>query len=156
MQYLHLLLGPIKELSERYALEFVVISNENPRIDMPNFRFLKWNKETEIDDLNTFDIGVMPLVEDHWSSGKCGFKALQYLAIGIPTILSPIGVNNSIVKHGVEGFFANSPNEWKTSLEELISNSALRHQMGQHGRKTILEKYSVLSQNEKYRSLFKN
>src|SRR5690554_1243740 len=92
----------------------------------------------------------MPLVEDQWSNGKCGFKALQYMALGIPTILSPVGVNTKIVKDGENGYLCSSPEEWKARLIELLTDVELRKEIGQAGRKTIEEEYSVKANFEKY------
>lgn len=93
MHYLDFLVPIIKKLEHDYTFKFRVISNEKPQFELSSLEFVKWQKESEIEDLAQINIGVMPLKEDQWSKGKCGFKALQYMALGIPTILSPIGVN---------------------------------------------------------------
>ena len=94
------------------------------------------------------------MTEDQWSNGKCGFKALQYMALGIPTILSPVGVNTKIVKDGVNGFLCSSPDEWKARLVELLTDVETRKLIGEKGRKTNEEEYSVKSNFEKYLEVF--
>jgi glycosyltransferase involved in cell wall biosynthesis len=93
-------------------------------------------------------------VEDQWSSGKCGFKGLQYMSLGIPTVMSPVGVNTDIVEDSKNGFIASTTAEWKNSLELLLSDSELRMKLGKSGKQTIESRYSVHSQRLAYLSLF--
>ncbi|PKR82084.1 group 1 glycosyl transferase [Brumimicrobium salinarum] len=150
LRYLDELIPVLSELEKEYDFVFRVISNEKPQFDLKSLEFIPWNKTTEIKDLAEIQIGVMPLVEDQWSKGKCGFKALQYMALGIPSILSPVGVNNKIVKDGLNGYLCSSTDEWKARLVALITNPELRKSIGQAGRKTVEEKYSVESNYGKY------
>lgn len=154
MQYLDDLLPVLKKLNEKHDYLFRLISNQKPDWDLPNLEFVKWEKETEIQDLSQIQIGVMPLKEDRWAVAKCGFKGLQYMACAIPTVLSPIGVNLSIVKDGENGFFAKTEEDWYRILDELLSDEAKRTQIAHNGRKRIIEAYSVLSQLSKYKQLF--
>ena len=96
----------------------------------------------------------MPLVKDQWSEGKCGFKGLQYMSIGIPSLMSPVGVNNEIIDHGINGFLLNSPEEWKECLVQLLEDPVLRKNIGAEGKNTIKNKYSVDSNKNKYLQLF--
>jgi len=102
-----------------------------------------WCLENEIEELSGFDIGVMPLPDDEWGRGKCGLKALQYMALGIPAVCSPVGVNREIIQDGVNGFLANSEEEWIEKLSKLIKDHSLRKEIGIAGRKTVEERYSL-------------
>lgn len=153
LRYLDEIIPVLVELEEEHDFVFRVISNEKPQFDLKSLEFVPWNKATEIKDLAKIQIGVMPLVEDQWSKGKCGFKALQYMALGIPTVLSPVGVNTKIVKNGENGYLCSSEDEWKARLVDLITNSDLRKSIGQAGRKTVEEEYSVKSTYRKYLSV---
>jgi len=155
MHYLDELIPVLRELEHEYTFQFLVISNEPPLYDLKSLRFQQWRKETEIQDLAKISIGVMPLREDIWSEGKCGFKGLQYMALGIPSILSPIGVNNEIISHEENGFLAHTSKEWKTILEKLLRSPELRKKIGTLGRTTIVNRYSVKSQENNYLSFFK-
>lgn len=115
-----------------------------------------WNKETEIDDLADIDIGIMPLPNDEWSKGKCGFKGLQYMSLGIPTVMSPYGVNKEIISHGINGFHAETETQWIDILSFLINDFDQRKIIGEKGLQTVVGKYSVDSQKELYVSLFKS
>ncbi|RFC55899.1 glycosyltransferase family 4 protein [Brumimicrobium aurantiacum] len=150
LRYLDVLIPILAELEKEHNFIFRVISNEKPQFDLQSLDFIPWNKETEIKDLATFQIGVMPLIEDQWSNGKCGFKALQYMALEIPTILSPVGVNTKIVKDGENGYLCSSIEEWKTRLVELLTNIEKRKAIGKEGRKTIVEEYAVKANLGKY------
>jgi glycosyltransferase involved in cell wall biosynthesis len=154
-KYLHEIVLVLEDLSQKYDFEFCVISNEAPEIELQALRFVKWKKETEIEDLLRFDIGVMPLTEDRWSNGKCGFKALQYMSLGIPTIASPVGVNPSIIDHGVNGFLCSTQQDWKNAFEYLLADEHNRHNMHEAAREKIRSNYSVLSNKTNFLNLFK-
>lgn len=111
---------------------------------------ISWSQEIELPTLKTFDIGLMPLPDDEWSKGKCGFKALLYMSLGITSVLSPVGVNQEIVKEGKNGFFASSTEEWVEKISLLIENETLRNQCGMEARKYLVEHFSVLAWQEKY------
>ncbi len=144
-----------KILQEYPAVEFIVIADRPPSLDIgSSVKFIPWNSETEIKDLLQFDIGIMPLPDDEWAKGKCGFKALQYMALELPAVASPVGVNSRIINHGVNGFLCNTPEEWEEALRKLIEDSDLRKKMGINGRKTVVENYSVLSNSANFLSLF--
>ena len=144
-----------KILQEYPSVEFVVIADRPPSLDVgPRLKFVPWNSKTEIDDLLQFDIGIMPLPDDQWTKGKCGFKALQYMALELPAVVSHVGVNSRIINHGVNGFLCHSPEEWEIALKKLIEDSNLRKKMGTNRRKTVIENYSVLSNSANFLSLF--
>jgi glycosyltransferase involved in cell wall biosynthesis len=154
LRYLLPLLPVFKSISEKYNVQLVVISNENPHFDLVNFKFIQWKKESEIEDLKKISIGLMPLEMDQWSEGKCGFKGLQYMALGIPTVVSPVGVNTKIVEHGINGFLAKDLEEWKAYLEQLILNSELRERIGRNGREKVISEFSVLAVKHNFIQLF--
>jgi glycosyltransferase involved in cell wall biosynthesis len=101
-----------------------------------------WSSEEEVDDLQGFDIGLMPLVDDPWSWGKCGLKIIQYQGVGVPVVCTPVGINKDLVEDGVNGFYAMTPEEWEEKLSLLIENSELRERMGREGRRRVLENYT--------------
>jgi glycosyltransferase involved in cell wall biosynthesis len=115
-----------------------------------NLESTKWNKETEIEQLSEIDVGIMPLPDDKWANGKCGFKGLQYMSLEIATIMSSVGVNTEIIQQGINGFLASTEEEWLDKLTLLIENEELRLLLGKAGRKTIENKYSVKAWENKY------
>lgn len=131
------------KLAARYPVELRIVSSmdyvsKNIRVDNR-----RWSMETEVDDLCSFDIGIMPLPDDEWTKGKSGCKAVQYLAVGVPAVCSPVGVTSEIICDGVNGFLADTPESWFKKLEELIVNPELRRQLGLAGQKLVENKYSI-------------
>jgi glycosyltransferase involved in cell wall biosynthesis len=133
------------------TLEKVFQKSPNVRLKIVCDRFLDspilpivkkpWSSGEELDDLKSFDIGIMPLSDDLWSRGKCGFKILQYYGAGIPVVCTPVGVNRDIVRDGVNGFWAAGEGEWEDRLQKLIDSETLRRKMGLQGRKTVEQAY---------------
>ena len=154
MHYLNDLFPILDELYKKVKFKFLVISNEKPLHQAEYMEYVRWNKETEIEDLLKIDVGVMPLKKDKWSEGKCGFKGLQYMSLGIPTIMSPVGVNLEIINHSENGFLCDNPNEWKSTIQNLIEDHLLRERIGLCGKNTVENKYSVNANKAKFINLF--
>jgi glycosyltransferase involved in cell wall biosynthesis len=155
LKYLDMLLPVLRELREELDFTFLVIADKQPDLALEDWVFVPWNPATEIEDLLRIDIGVMPLTPDRWSEGKCGFKLIQYLGLGIPAVASPVGVNSRIVEEGVSGFLADDPAAWKAALRRLLNDAGLRAQMGAAGRARVLGEYSVAALREPFLSLFR-
>jgi glycosyltransferase involved in cell wall biosynthesis len=133
-----------REIHEKYPLvTLTVICNTPYESDLLSICNREWRPEREFADLQSFDIGIMPLTNDDWSRGKCGFKLLQYMAAGLPTVSSAIGANLSIVEHGVTGFLAKDEDEWVKYLTKLITDPELRETMGANARAHAERYYSV-------------
>lgn len=155
LKYLDLLVPVFQELEKEFPqLHFLVIANRNPGLPLQRCSFVSWSKESEAKDLARMDIGVMPLPDDEWTRGKCGFKALQYMAMEIPCIASPVGVNTEIIQHGKNGFLASTADEWKACLKALITDELLRKKIGKAGREQVIQRYSVESNSALFFSLF--
>lgn len=146
----------LRKLKEKYGDKVVVkvIGDKNYVNDELSIKGQGWNKENEINELSSFDIGIMPLPDDEWSKGKCGLKGLQYMALEIPAIMSPVGVNSEIIKDGVNGFLAKNEQEWFEKLSILIDNPILRENMGKEARKTVVGHYSKDSEKGNYIKYF--
>ncbi len=134
---------------------FKVIGAEKYSNEELNIKGIKWSLQNEIEQLSEIDIGIMPLPDDEWSKGKCGLKGLQYMALEIPCVMSPVGVSSEIVSDGVNGFLAKNDNQWVEIISLLIENPELRKKIGTEARKTVEANYSVNSQKEKYLTLLK-
>ena len=156
LKYLEPLVPVFQQLEQAHDFQLVVIANRPPAITLPSLEFVPWRIGTEIDDLLRFHVGLMPLPDDPWAQGKCGFKALQYLALGIPALVSPVGVNSEIVEHGVEGYHCTTDEDWYECLSKLLTDTELRTQMGQAGRQKVVDHYSVRSNSESFLSLFRD
>jgi glycosyltransferase involved in cell wall biosynthesis len=156
IKYLLELEPVLQNLENNFSrLEFWVIADKIPQLKLKRLRFKPWSKETEIINLAQFDIGIMPLPDDEWAMGKCGFKILQYMALQIPAVASPIGVNNEIIQSGTNGYLCNTLRDWENRLIELIENKKLRHAIGLEARRTVVEKYSITSNSDNFKNLIK-
>jgi len=146
----------LSALKEKYQnrIEIRVVGDGSYRNPSLGIVGKPWVKATELDDLRGFDIGIMPIPDDDWSKGKCGLKGLQYMALGIPAVMSPVGVNTEIIHDGTNGFLASSVKDWVEKLSKLIDDAELRLQLGANARQTVLDHYSVLSQKENYIKAF--
>jgi glycosyltransferase involved in cell wall biosynthesis len=142
--FLSLLDDVYRELAERYPeVEFHHVGGHHDVEGIERIVCRRWLLERESEELRSFDIGVMPMPEDPWTQGKCGFKAILYMAYCLPVVCSPVGVSREIVDEGHNGFFAESTKEWVESLSRLIENPSLREQMGRAGRKKVERLYTV-------------
>ena len=98
----------------------------------------------------------MPLPDDAWAKGKCGFKGLQYMALEIPAVMSRVGVNNEIISDGENGFLAGDDKEWIEKISLLIESEILREKIGKKGRERVISAYSFDSQKTQYLDYFKS
>lgn len=148
----------LKIIKEKYGdqVTFKVIGDEEYENTELNIEGDTWKKDTELEDLAKIDIGIMPLPDDEWARGKCGLKGLQYMALGIPTLMSSVGVNSEIIQDGENGFLPNDDQEWVKTLSLLIESAILRQNIGENGRETVEKGFSVTSQRKNYLSLFKS
>ena len=154
LKYLDDIMPVLQELQKELDFTFVVIADKKPELPLKNWEFVPWNADTEIVDLLRLDIGVMPLTPDTWSEGKCGFKLIQYLSLGIPAVASPVGVNPVILQEGESGFLASTTAQWAAALESLILDSEKRKAFGLQGRKKMVAEYSIASQRETFQRMF--
>jgi glycosyltransferase involved in cell wall biosynthesis len=156
VQHLDTVRGALKKLAEKESFRLRVIGTpvyECPPIDV---EARSWRAATETEDLRDVDIGMMPLPEDRWSKGKCGMKALQFMALGIPTICSPVGVNTDIIQDDQNGFIATTEDEWVEKLTRLLRSAELRQRLGHAGRVTVEERYSAITQAPRVYEVFKS
>jgi glycosyltransferase involved in cell wall biosynthesis len=129
-----------------------VIGDEGFTIPGAEVEALPWREETEIDDLSAIDIGLMPLPDDEWARGKCGLKALQYMALAIPAVISPVGVNVEIADGGA-ALLASSEREWRDAITGLIESAERRVELGLRGRSRVEASYSVRATLPLYREV---
>jgi glycosyltransferase involved in cell wall biosynthesis len=143
VQHLDTIRDTLQELAKTERFRLRVIGT--PEYDLPgvDVEAIQWRAETELADLAAIDIGLMPLPDDNWSRGKCGLKALQYMALGIPTICSPVGVNSTIIQDSENGLLARDPSEWVAKLKLLLHSPELRRKLGEAGRQTVAKSYSA-------------
>ncbi len=155
LRYLNVAAPALRELSRRHEFELLLIVPSLEYLDDEAFSGVKirhevWDKHREVDQLRASDIGIMPLfAEQEWDKYKCGLKLIQYMAIGLPGVASPVGVNSEIVEHGVNGFMASTEQDWFDILNRLLSDPALASRVGSAARQRVSDVYSIEANVEK-------
>lgn len=142
-KYLNLITPVMEKLHEDGTIELLLIGSGDFEMNKIPTRVYKWSESTEAYAISEFDVGIMPLPDEPWERGKCGYKLIQYMACGKPVVASPVGANKEIVEHGVNGFLAESREEWLTALTILRDDPALRSKMGKAGRRKVEKKYNL-------------
>lgn len=142
--YLRGLTGVLQRVHEKHAFMFRISGAGEP-VQVPGVETQQpaWTIHTEVSLFNTCDVGVYPLADDEWARGKCGFKAIEFMACGVPVVASAVGVNREIIEDGVNGFLASNENEWVEKLDRLLGDADLRRRFGKAGRETIEQRYSL-------------
>lgn len=141
--YLEMFVPVLRQLLDGLSLELVIVSDREPILPGVRYRWVPWSRAREAADLAEFDIGIMPMPDDAWARGKCSLKALQYMGMGVPAVCSAVGSNVDVVQHGHNGFLATTPEEWVASISALTRDPALRRRIGEAGRRTVEDRYSM-------------
>jgi glycosyltransferase involved in cell wall biosynthesis len=142
VKYLDVVAPSLKTLAAELPLQLRVIGAQFswPGLDVD---CRPWSEESEVSEIQDFDIGIMPLIDSPWERGKCGYKLIQYMACGKPVIASPVGVNQDIVLNGVNGYLATTVDDWLYAFRTLFSNKQNQLVMGAQGRRSVEEKYCL-------------
>ena len=143
----------LQELAAKYPLKIHVATGRPYALEGVEVENEYWTMAHEIDYLRGADIGLMPLKDTPRARGKCAFKAIQYMAVGVPPVISPVGMNATVIEDGVNGFLADTPEEWRDKLERLIADPELRERMGRAARKTAQERYSHEANYPRFRQV---
>ncbi len=154
-KYFYLLANVLKALKEQHVFRILVIGDKNIQIDGLEITAVDWEEEKEVCYLQQIDIGLYPLPFEQWVFGKSGLKAIQYMALGIPTVATAIGANFRVIQNGISGFLVTDETEWKQTLKELLEDSELRRRIGTEGRKKVERMFSVESNISSYLNILK-
>ncbi len=144
----------VYRLQQKYDFDYLIIANRDPHLEKVKYEYVRWKLESEIEDLMKIHIGIMPLANSEVEMGKCAFKAIQYMSLGIPAVVSPVGANKLVVQNGIEGFWADTEQEWYEKIERLITDPILRTEMGKRARHRVIDDYSVKSNASIFFGLF--
>ncbi len=153
-KYLTLIKQAMIQFQKQDNISFSFVGSGDVDLNELPIKTICWSEETEVSDIQDFDVGIMPLADSPWERGKCGYKLIQYMACGKPVVASPVGANTEIVEHGVNGFLAESTEEWLEALTILRDNPDMRNKMGAAGRKMVKKKYCLEVTAPKLLSLF--
>lgn len=106
-------------------------------------KLIPWTEDTEVAHLSSFDVGIMPLKDSPWEQGKCAYKIIQYLSVGVPVIASKVGMNAEVCLPGRTGFLADTEQDFLNALKVLIHDEATRKEMGRNGRALVEKTYNL-------------
>lgn len=133
----------LQKIAKRFPIRLLVVADRDLVISGVHVENRRWSETTEIQDILDMDIGIMPMPDDPWSRGKCGFKAIQYMAAGIPVVCAAVGANNEIVRNGLDGITATTTADWESAISELCASAERREWMGMNGRQRVADTYSL-------------
>lgn len=142
-QYVEKIAPALRTVCERHNARVVLVGSGEIELPSVPVEVCEWSEETEIEDIASFDVGIMPLEDTPWERGKCGLKLIQYMASGKPVVASPIGVNAKLAEDGYNGFHAETNEEWVESLSKLADDIDMATRMGSRGRKKVEEQYNL-------------
>ncbi len=145
-RYVEPLLPVLLPAMARIGARFRVVGAGPAARGIDGIDALEWSEDREVADIQAMDIGLMPVPDQPWARGKCGYKLIQYMACGLPGIASPVGVNRTLVQNGIDGFLVNSEEEWIGALNVLAEDPSRRKAMGEIGRDRMVRHYSLHSQ----------
>lgn len=143
LPYLNFLKPVFQDIAQSFNILIRIIGGQNFECPGVKVEHLMWSLESEVGQILSFDVGVMPLTESEEARGKCGSKLLQYMAAGIPAVASPVSANKEIVKDGINGCLAATLEEWVGKLSSLFQSTEIRQLMGQQGRETVERCFSI-------------
>ncbi len=145
----------LRKLGETHEFEFRVVGNFDYAMPGVDLKVVRFDKAREIADLEHFDIGIYPLVDDPFVYGKSGLKAIVYMAMGLPVVASAIGTTPLVVRHGENGFLVSSDNEWLEALRSLIDDPDLRRRLGEQARRDAVARFSIEAVAAQYQEVLR-
>jgi len=154
-RYLEIIRPALERLRRRVTFKMVVVGATGFAASGVEVEHRPWRSASEVEDLSDFDVGVMPLADTDWERGKCALKALQYMALGIPPVVSPVGVNVEVVEEGRTGRFARSSEEWEDALSTLLTDPELRRRLGAAARTRVEAAFSARAHAPRVSQIFK-
>jgi glycosyltransferase involved in cell wall biosynthesis len=151
--YLNAIEDALREVARKFPIELVIVGGGDFQIQGVNVRSIPWTESSEVQEIQKFDIGVMPLPQSPYEMGKCGYKLIQYMACGVPAVASPVGVNSEIISNGISGFLASSIKEWVDAIKLMLTNRELYSVMREEGIKKVKREYNLALCEKKLYSL---
>lgn len=153
--YLEFISSAIKEFARDRDVRMVLVGSGKVPINGVSVEIREWTEDREVGDIQSFDVGIMPLPNEPWALGKCGYKLVQYMACALPVVASPVGVNKEMVRDGWNGFLAEGKGDWIQALNTLYENASRREEMGKAGRALVEEKYCLKATGPRLLALLK-
>lgn len=159
LKYLKLIEEPLADFLDDHAhTELMVVCDRRPafkRISESKWRYARWSPQNEVHLAQSMNVGLMPLATDEWAMGKCALKMIIYMAVGIPSIVTPAGVARELVEDHEAGFAAEGNEDWYNALRRLYQESAVAAALGARGRRLVEDQFSVKRNVLKLATIFR-
>jgi glycosyltransferase involved in cell wall biosynthesis len=152
-KYLQLIAPALRRVHAQVPIELMTVGANDIDLGIP-VRTVPWHEGTEVESLNKFHVGIMPLHDGPFERGKCGYKLIQCMAVGRPVIGSPVGANCQIIRHGINGYLASSMQDWADALIKISRDFCLLQEMGVAARNTVESQYSIQTTAPRLASIF--
>ncbi|MHC4926393.1 MAG: glycosyltransferase family 4 protein [Planctomycetota bacterium] len=158
--HLHHIAPALKQFMDNHSdVELLIITNrpfKSTILPAEKIRYVQWTPEIETSGLHQMDVGIMPLLDNNWTRGKCSFKMLQYMASGLPVVVSPVGMNRSVLAKDDCGFAAKTHADWVEALETLYRDRSIGPGKGRVGRAVIEQYYAVGQVARQWSEIFRH
>lgn len=155
VKYLQFIARPLQAVAQTTPFVLRVIGGGMVEIPGVRTESMDWSEATEVQQLQSADVGVMPLEDTPWERGKCGYKLIQYMACSLPVVGSAVSANNDIVVSGTTGYLAQEPQQWVDALQALLTDGNLRQNMGLAGRARVESLYCIQQTGPRLAQLLK-
>ena len=142
-KYLYLIHQALREVCKDGSARLILVGSNLTELNGVPTEIHTWSEQTEVAKIQRFDVGIMPMPDEAWAKGKCGYKLIQYMACAKPVIASPVGVAHQIIEDGKNGFLAATTADWVKALSVLREYRGLRERMGKSGRVKVERNYSL-------------
>jgi glycosyltransferase involved in cell wall biosynthesis len=153
---LQVIRGPLAEVARRDDVRLRFIGTTDAGLPGVPHEALPWRPETEVEDLRAIDVGLLPLPLTPWTQRKFYLKLVQYMALGIPAVATPLGANPMVIEDGVTGLLADGDAAWVQSIERLVEDADLREEMGRRAADVAHRRYTLQANAEKIVAAFRS
>jgi glycosyltransferase involved in cell wall biosynthesis len=153
---LQVIRDPLRDLSRRSDVDVVLIGAQDFRVPDVHHLGLEWRAATEVEDLRRLQVGLVPVPRTPWTPHKFYLKLVQYMALGIPPVATPLGSNRVVVEHGVTGFLASDDAAWRESVTALVEDGELRERLGKRAAEVARDRFTLQANAEKIVAAFRS
>lgn len=146
----------LREVCDRRDARVMLVGSGDIALPGIPVEIRDWAEDSAIDDIASFDVGIMPLEDTPWERGKCSFKLIQYMGCGKPVVASPVGMNGKIVRHGETGFCVDGQDAWVEGLLSLCDDMDRARTMGRRGRELVIDEYTLAEKADDWVELLRD
>jgi glycosyltransferase involved in cell wall biosynthesis len=154
--YLSNIVKILNKIKSNYNINIKVIGADKKIIPNLKCEYIDWTEENEVEEISKCHLGIMPLNNSDWELGKCAYKILQYMALKLPVVASPVGVNKEIIIDNNNGMLANNDNEWYDKISQLLNDNNLINKISNNGYNTVFKQFNIENYKMPYLKVLKS